>query len=43
MEKKNTVENKKKALESAISNIEKQYGQGSIMKLDETTNMNIET
>jgi recombination protein RecA len=39
-----TDENKKKALESALSQIEKQYGKGSVMKLgDSTANMNIET
>lgn len=33
-----------KALEAAISNIERQYGKGSVMKLgDSSTNMNIET
>lgn len=37
-------DNKIKALESAVSQIEKQYGKGSIMKLGESkTNMNIET
>ncbi|GMQ64527.1 recombinase RecA [Vallitalea maricola] len=37
-------EDKKRALEAAISNIEKQYGKGSIMKLGESReNMNIET
>ena len=35
---------KMKALEAAISNIERQYGKGSVMKLgDSSTNMNIET
>lgn len=37
-------DNKRKALESAISQIEKQYGKGSVMKLgDSAANMNIET
>ncbi|MCT4687452.1 recombinase RecA [Vallitalea sp.] len=37
-------DDKKRALEAAISNIEKQYGKGSIMKLGESReNMNIET
>lgn len=37
-------ENKLKALESALSQIEKQYGKGSVMKLGDTAaNMNIET
>lgn len=37
-------DDKIKALESALAQIEKQYGKGSVMKLGETnTNMNIET
>lgn len=37
-------EEKKKALESAISKIEKDFGKGSVMRLGETnTNLNIET
>lgn len=37
-------ENKMKALESALSQIEKQYGKGSVMKLGDTSaHMNIET
>ncbi|MCT4597660.1 MAG: recombinase RecA [Vallitalea sp.] len=37
-------DDKRRALEAAISNIEKQYGKGSIMKLgDSKENMNIET
>ncbi len=37
-------EDKMKALESALAQIEKQYGKGSIMKLgDNANNMNIET
>ena len=36
-------ENKLKALDAAISNIEKQFGKGSIMKLgDANVNFNIE-
>ncbi len=37
------TEDKKRALDAAVAQIEKQYGKGSIMKLGEdTTNMNIE-
>ena len=37
-------EDKLKALDAAISQIEKQYGKGSIMKLgDNSANMNVET
>ncbi|MDE7060490.1 MAG: DNA recombination/repair protein RecA, partial [Lachnospiraceae bacterium] len=37
-------EDKMKALEAALAQIETQYGKGSIMKLGEnTSNMNIET
>ena len=37
-------DNKQKALESALSQIEKAYGKGSIMKLgDKATHMNVET
>ena len=41
----NAVKNDKmKALDAAISQIEKQYGKGSIMKLgDNTAHMNVET
>ncbi|MFW5962329.1 MAG: recombinase RecA [bacterium] len=35
--------NKEKALEQAVKNIEKQFGQGSIMKLGENVAMNVET
>ena len=36
-------EDKMKALDAAISNIEKQFGKGSVMKLgDSATNMNVE-
>lgn len=34
---------KKKALEMALGQIEKQFGKGAVMKLGENTNMNIET
>ena len=36
-------QNKLKALESAIAQIEKAYGQGSIMKLGDTTRMKVES
>lgn len=36
-------QNKLKALESAIAQIEKAYGQGSIMKLGDTTKMKVES
>lgn len=40
---KETREDKLKALDAAISQIEKQYGKGSVMKLgDERANMNVE-
>jgi recombination protein RecA len=39
---KNMME-KKKALELAMGQIEKQFGKGSVMKLGENTHMNIET
>ncbi|HLF18515.1 MAG TPA: recombinase RecA [Candidatus Omnitrophota bacterium] len=44
-EEKKTVEldNRKKALELALSQIEKQFGKGSIMKLDGTVKTDIET
>jgi recombination protein RecA len=36
-------DDKKKALDAAIAQIEKQYGKGSVMKLgDSNANMNIE-
>ena len=34
---------KKKALEMALGQIEKQFGKGAVMKLGESTHMNIET
>jgi recombination protein RecA len=36
------LENRKKALEMALAQIEKQFGKGSIMKLDGTVNMDVE-
>ena len=37
-------EDKLKALDAAIAQIEKQYGKGSVMKLgDNSANMNVET
>lgn len=36
------AEDKKKALETALSQIEKQFGKGAIMKLGENTAMNVE-
>ena len=37
-------EEKKKALDAALSQIEKQFGKGSVMKLgDSGKNMNVET
>ena len=42
-ERPTTKEEKLKALDAAISHIEKQYGKGSVMKLgDNSTNMNVE-
>ena len=35
-------EEKRKALEAALGQIEKQYGQGAIMKLGDTTKMQVE-
>ena len=35
-------ENKKKALEAAMAQIEKQYGKGSVMKLGDNAKMNVE-
>lgn len=42
-EKKFTFEEKKKALDSAITQIEKEYGKGAVMKLGDKSAMNIET
>lgn len=36
-------ENKKKALDAAMAQIEKQYGKGSVMKLGDTAHLNVET
>ena len=36
-------ENKRKALESAVAQIEKAYSKGSVMKLGDNTHMNVET
>lgn len=36
-------ENKKKALEAAVAQIEKQYGKGSVMKLGDNARMSVET
>ena len=42
-QKKNSdLENKQKALELALTQIEKQFGKGSIMKLDSNMIMNVE-
>ena len=35
-------ENKRKALEAAMAQIEKQYGKGSIMKLGDNAHLNVE-
>lgn len=39
----NMDENKKKALEAAMAQIERQFGKGSIMKLGDNARMNVET
>ena len=36
------MEDKKKALETALANIEKQFGKGAVMKLGQNTAMNVE-
>ena len=46
-EKKNAVvdkspEGKQKALETALAQIEKQFGKGAVMKLGQATAMNVE-
>ena len=38
-----TNEGKKKALESAMLSIEKQFGKGSIMRLGDASHMDVET
>ncbi len=41
---KDTMEEKRRALDAAVSQIEKQYGKGSVMKLGDTSNaMQVET
>ena len=41
---KNTVNpDREKALEAALNQIQKQFGKGAIMKLGDTSHMNIET
>ena len=40
---KNVSDNKKKALDLALSQIEKQFGKGAIMRMGEGTNMNVES
>ena len=42
-EKGSAKEEKQKALEAALSQIEKQYGKGSVMKLGDTGHMQVET
>ncbi len=43
LEKPVTAEEKKKALNAAIAQIEKQFGAGSVMRMGEKTNLNIES
>lgn len=44
MSKEITIdENKRKALESAVAQIEKAYGKGAVMKLGDNTHLNVET
>lgn len=43
LEKPVTAEEKKKALNAAIAYIEKQFGAGSVMRMGERTNLNIES
>ncbi len=42
MNKKETLDNKKKALELALTQIEKQFGKGAIMRLGEDTRLDVE-
>jgi recombination protein RecA len=42
-ERPKTQEEKAKALQSAMGQIEKQFGKGSIMRLGENTNLVVET
>ncbi len=37
------MNDKKKAIELAISQIEKQFGKGSVMKLGDSTKLNVES
>ena len=37
-----SLDNRKKALELALAQIEKQFGKGSIMKMDESTAVDID-
>lgn len=41
-EQNNTAEEKRKALNNAISQIEKQFGKGTIMKMDDTTKVDVD-
>lgn len=43
MAKKETTDGREKALEEALKQIHKQFGQGAIMKMGEATDMNVET
>ena len=43
LEKPVTPEEKKKALDAAIAQIEKQFGAGSVMRMGEKTNLNVES
>lgn len=38
-----SVDDKKKALDAALSQIDKQFGKGTVMKLGDTASMNVET
>lgn len=43
LEKPTTPEEKKKALNAALAQIEKQFGSGSVMRMGEKTNLNVES
>ena len=43
MAKPNIDENKLKALESAMAQIERNYGKGAVMKLGDNAHLNVET
>jgi len=43
LEKPTTPEEKKKALNAALAQIEKQFGAGSVMRMGEKTNLNVES